>query len=116
MIKQTRERNNGPKIQKEKETVTKMIEVYCRRKHHHRNLCEECQDLQEYAMKRLSFCQFGEEKSFCSYCPVHCYKPEYREKIKQVMRYSGPWMLLYHPVLAVKHVWQEKRHQIKIPH
>ena len=112
MVKQTGERNNGPKINKEKETVTKMIEVYCRRKHHHhRNLCEECLDLQKYAMKRLSFCQFGEEKSFCSYCPVHCYKPEYREKIKVVMRYSGPWMLVYHPILAVKHVWQEKRHK-----
>lgn len=109
MSKQTRERNNGPKIKKEKETVTKMIEVYCRRKHHQRNLCEECQDLQEYAMKRLSFCQFGEEKSFCSYCPIHCYKPVYREKIKVVMRYSGPWMLVYHPVLAIKHIWQEKR-------
>ena len=108
MIKQTRELNNGTKIQKEKETVTKMIEVYCRRKHHHRVLCEECQDLKEYAMKRLSFCQFGEEKSFCSYCPVHCYKPDYRQKVKVVMRFSGPWMLVYHPVLAVKHMWQEK--------
>ena len=104
-----RELNNGPRIQKEKETVTKMIEVYCRKNHHHRHeLCEECSDLKDYAMKRLSFCQFGEEKTFCSYCPVHCYQPKYREKIKIVMRFSGPWMLVYHPVLAVKHVWQEK--------
>ena len=111
MAKQIRELNNGPRIQKEKETVTKMIEVYCRKKHHHRELCEDCQDLKDYAMKRLSFCQFGEEKSFCSYCPVHCYKPDYRQKIKEVMRFSGPWMLLYHPILAVKHVWQEKIHK-----
>ncbi len=82
MARQTRELNNGPKIQKEKETVTKMIEVYCRRNHHHRELCEECQDLKNYAMKRLSFCQFGEEKSFCSYCPVHCYKPGLSSKNK----------------------------------
>jgi hypothetical protein len=56
MARQTRELNNGPKIQKEKETVTKMIEVYCRINHHHRELCEECQNLRDYAMKRLSFC------------------------------------------------------------
>ena len=103
------ELNNGPRIRKEKETVTKMIEVYCRKKHHHRHeLCTECQDLNNYAMKRLSHCQFGEEKSFCSYCPVHCYKPGYRQKIKEVMIFSGPWMLLYHPITAVKHIWQEK--------
>jgi hypothetical protein len=27
-----------------------------------------------------------------------------RRKIKQVMRYSGPLMLFYHPVLAIKHL------------
>ena len=59
--KQKRELNNGPIIQKERETVTKMIEVYCRKNHHHDGLCEECQDLNDYAMKRLSHCQFGEE-------------------------------------------------------
>ena len=108
-IRQKNELNNGTRIQKEKETVTKMIEVYCRKNHHHHHdLCEECQDLKDYANKRLSFCQFGEDKSFCSYCPVHCYKPDYREKVKIVMRFSGPWMLLYHPVIAVKHIWQEK--------
>lgn len=107
--RQKREINNGPRIQKEKETVSKMIEVYCRKNHHHRHsLCEECQDLKDYAMKRLSFCQFGEEKTFCSYCTVHCYTPDYREKIKKVMIFSGPWMLLYHPILAVSHIWQEK--------
>lgn len=107
-IGQKNKLNNSPRIQSEKETVTKMIEVYCRKNHHHHELCEECRDLTEYAIKRLTFCQFGEDKSFCSYCPVHCYKPDYRQKVKNVMRFSRPWMLLYHPVIAVKHIWQEK--------
>ncbi|WP_277584531.1 nitrous oxide-stimulated promoter family protein [Psychrobacillus antarcticus] len=34
--------------------------------------------------------------------------PKYRKKIKIVMRFSGPWMLVYHPILAIQHVWQEK--------
>ena len=99
-----KELNNGPIIQKEKETVSKMIDLYCRKKHHHHNLFEECQDLKDYALKRLSLCRFGEEKSACSNCTVHCYKPEYRQRIKSVMRYAGPWMLLYHPVYSVKHL------------
>lgn len=104
MTTQRRELNNGPVIQKEKEMVTKMIELYCRKKHHCDGLCEDCLDLKQYAYKRLSLCRFGEEKTACSNCSVHCYKPDYRQKMKAVMRFSGPWMLLYHPVYSVKHL------------
>ncbi|MBS4213516.1 MULTISPECIES: nitrous oxide-stimulated promoter family protein [Neobacillus] len=103
------EPNTGPVIQKEKEIVKQMIEIYCRHKHKHPNgLCNECQELKNYCMLRLSFCRFGEEKSSCSHCKVHCYKPAYRQKIKAVMRYSGPWMLLYHPIYGVKHLFNKR--------
>lgn len=104
MRSQLIELNNGPNIQKEKEIVTEMIKLYYRRKHHGNGLCKECQDLKNYAIMRLSLCRFGEEKSAFSDCLVHCYKPKYREKMKIVMRYSGPWMLFYHPVYSVKHL------------
>jgi hypothetical protein len=104
MTTQKRELNNGPVIQKEKEMVTKMIDLYCRKKHHRNELCEQCQDLKSYAYKRLSLCRFGEEKTACSNCTVHCYKPDYRQRMKAVMRFSGPWMLLYHPIYSVKHL------------
>ncbi|WP_042356769.1 nitrous oxide-stimulated promoter family protein [Bacillus rubiinfantis] len=96
--------NVGPNIQKEKEIVKEMIELYCRKKHHRDTLCKECLDLKNYAFLRLSFCRFGEDKTACSNCTVHCYKQVYREKMKVVMRYSGPWMLLYHPIYSVKHL------------
>lgn len=57
-----------------------------------------------------------EHKTFCSNCRVHCYKPEMREKIREVMRFSGPRMIFYHPVPAVYHVIctvREKRRQKK---
>ncbi|WP_147533435.1 nitrous oxide-stimulated promoter family protein [Bacillus marasmi] len=104
MATKRREPNNGPVIQKEKEMVTKMVQLYCKKKHHQHELCEECQALINYAYKRLAYCRFGEEKTACSNCSVHCYKPDYREQMKAVMRYSGPWMLLYHPVYSVKHL------------
>nr|WP_017554284.1 nitrous oxide-stimulated promoter family protein [Heyndrickxia coagulans] len=103
-----RELNNGPVIQKEKETVSQMIAIYCRKKHHRKTLCEECLDLQNYCLKRLSYCRFGEEKSACSNCKVHCYRKDYREKIRAVMRFSGPWMLLYHPVFSIRHLLKNK--------
>ena len=97
------------KRRKEQYVVEEMIRLYCRKNHegYERKtgrMCPVCQELTEYARLRSEKCPFMENKTFCSNCRIHCYKPEMREKIRQVMRFSGPRMLLYHPVLAVWHV------------
>ena len=91
--------------------VAQMIGLYCRKKHGSKNgvLCEECQALKDYAWQRSEKCPFMETKTFCSNCKVHCYKPAMREKIREVMRFSGPRMMLYHPVLAVSHVIESRK-------
>ena len=97
------------KREQEKKVVGLMISLYCKKKHQEKYLCTECQELLEYANLRIDKCPFMAEKTFCSNCKVHCYKPEMRQKIKDVMRFSGPRMLLYHPVLAMRHVIESKR-------
>lgn len=97
------------RIAKEKEVVGKMIAVYCRGsghggEHGRGALCPECAALMEYACKRLDHCRFGEEKTFCKHCPVHCYSREMKARIRTVMRYSGPRMMLYHPWTALGHL------------
>jgi hypothetical protein len=100
----------GPRIRREKKTVNAMIRLYCR-KHHESDgeLCSDCQELDDYAMLRLTYCPFEENKSTCGKCLVHCYKPELRTKISNVMRYSGPRMLLHHPIMAFQHVFDGRR-------
>ena len=96
--------NTAAKREREKRTVSLMIRTYCRGRHGTRQgLCPECQALQEYALLRADLCPFIETKTFCSNCRVHCYKPAMREKIRAVMRYSGPRMLFSHPGLGVRH-------------
>ena len=100
------------KIQKEEEVVTLMINLYYKKCKDAKGKDEEKEDLLNYVRLRLSKCPFGDNKTFCSNCKIHCYLPEYRAKIKKVMRFSGPRMLFYHPVIAVRHVAQtlkEKR-------
>ena len=93
------------KREREKKLVSQMIALYCKMKHHTRDgLCPECAALEAYARQRSEKCPFMETKTFCSNCPVHCYKADMREKIGKVMAFSGPWMLLYHPVTAIRHV------------
>jgi hypothetical protein len=60
-------------------------------------------------MQRLEKCPFEEGKTTCARCPVHCYKPEMREKIRAVMRYSGPRMLYRHPMLTIFHIIDGRR-------
>ena len=71
----------------EKETVGLMIELYCRGHHGTRKgqLCPDC------AAK------------------THCYKPEMRARIRDVMRWSGPRMLFHHPVMAVRHLVETRK-------
>ena len=101
------------KRQREKETVSFMIRLYCRKKHGGKTLCPDCAALDAYARSRSDHCPFMETKTFCSNCKVHCYKPEMREKIRQVMAFSGPRMLLYHPVMAIRHVYESQKEKHK---
>ena len=95
------------RIEKEKQTINLMINIYCRKKHKHKNgLCEDCQEILEYAHKRLDFCKFGNEKSFCSKCPIHCYKKDMKVKIKDVMKFSGPRLIIYSPMQFIKHIFE----------
>ena len=51
----------------------------------------------------------SEEKPACKQCPIHCYQPVKRAAMKQVMRWAGPRMLIYHPYLAIRHLIDDKK-------
>ena len=103
------------KREQEKRIVSLMIRTYCRGHHGTRQgLCPECQALQEYALLRADRCPFIETKTFCSNCRMHCYKPAMREKIRAVMRFSGPRMIFHHPVAAIWHVIETKREKKRL--
>lgn len=102
------------KREREKKTVSQMIRLYCRKKHGGTELCGQCAELEAYARSRSDHCPFMEHKTFCSNCSVHCYKPEMREKIREVMRFSGPRMMFHHPVAVVRHVILTKSEKRKL--
>jgi hypothetical protein len=89
----------------EKRTVSAMIRLYCAA-HHARGaaLCDDCACLETYAHGRLDLCRFGGTKPACARCPAPCYRRVERERVRAVMRWAGPRMLLRHPVLALHHL------------
>lgn len=122
---------------REFQTVSAMISIYCRAHHsdkrrfpkqmpekqtrgvrqaidanrlcHSNGLCDECSQLLSYAELRLDRCPYGQQKPTCNQCPIHCYKPEPKQQMQQVMRYAGPRMLLPHPLLAIRHLLHERK-------
>ncbi|MDA8425513.1 MAG: nitrous oxide-stimulated promoter family protein [Treponema sp.] len=67
-----------------------------------------------YALGRLSACRYGESKTGCRACPTHCHRPPERERMRAVMRYSGPRMLLRSPLDFLLHDRRNRRR--KTPH
>jgi len=92
------------RIRRERSTVRVMITMYCRRFHGGVGLCPGCAEVANYADRRLDRCPFGGGKPACTNCPIHCYKPELRERMREVMRFAGPRMIWRHPYLAIRHL------------
>ena len=109
-------------ITQERDIIRAMIRLYCRLQHQTDSLCLHCSKLLAYSEERLVKCPFGDEKPACQNCQIHCYKPEKRERVKEVMRFSGPRMTYHHPVMALRHLihtkksknWTVQTNQIKL--
>ena len=102
------------RLAREERTIAAMIELYCRDHHDCASrdddgLCDDCAEVLAYSRVRLDRCRYGTEKPTCANCPTHCYKPAMRERVREVMRYSGPRMLKRHPMLAVAHLVDGRR-------
>ena len=108
----------APKIAKrrdrEEKTISQMVALYCAGNHEPVSrtetavcgeaVCPECAQLDAYAALRTRRCRKMHVKTSCDACENHCYKPEMRERIRQVMRYSGPRMITRHPIAAIRHL------------
>jgi hypothetical protein len=82
--------------------LAKFVEVYCKGKHMDKGkkrwkdkeariqieLCNECMSIMDYSADRLRLCPQN-PKPTCKKCEIHCYAPDQRQQIREIMRYSG---------------------------
>ena len=69
----------------------------------------DCLEVEQYALSKLDTCPFGSKKPNCTNCTVHCYSKEMRERISNIMKYSGPRMVFKHPLLSIYHILNSLR-------
>ncbi|MDK2847339.1 MAG: hypothetical protein PWP34_692 [Desulfuromonadales bacterium] len=99
------------RIRREKQTLACMLRLYC--KAHHggkKSLCPACRKLLEHTWERLDFCPFENAKPVCVRCPHNCHASRDRAELRKVMRYAGPRLLWRHPLLALLHILDSKKH------
>jgi hypothetical protein len=60
---------------------------------HNYPVCADCAGFLAYAFERRLRCPL-EEKPSCKHCPVHCYKPGHRERVREIMRFSGRHLIM----------------------
>ncbi|HFF8525126.1 TPA: nitrous oxide-stimulated promoter family protein [Providencia rettgeri] len=105
----------GKRINREIKTIEKMINIYEKAHSAPNDIPDYYQKLFIYAVNRLEKCRYGEAKPACKQCPIHCYQPKMREQMKAVMRWAGPKMLLHHPILAIRHLLDDRKPVPKLP-
>lgn len=99
---------------REKTTISHMVALFC--DGHHKNalrversycgklVCSKCLSLDTYAVEKTEQCRNMGKKTSCEACENHCYQPAKREQIRTIMRYSGPRMIIKHPLAALRHL------------
>lgn len=55
---------------------------------HNYPVCGACAEFLAYAFERRLRCPV-EEKPACKHCEIHCFRPGHREKVREIMRFSG---------------------------
>lgn len=94
------------------QTLVRFIRIYCDNKHLSRNksqwrlsgaevggdraegaqLCQECHELLDYSVTRRKLCPL-DPKPMCKRCRTQCYSKDYSLKIREVMKFSGIYLI-----------------------
>lgn len=135
-----RERLKDPRVAHDTRVLGDFTRIYCDGKHRDRErsmlrsagmeagvygrrplvVCDECAELLTYAEKRRALCPQDKPdrpKPFCSHCETHCYQPEMRERMRDVMRYAGSRSMLHgHAVDGIRHLIEGRKHAAAMRH
>ena len=103
------------KREREKRTVALMIRLYCRKKHGTKKIfVPNAKHFRSMRCSAVINAPLWKPRPFaltavCIVTSRKCVK-----KIREVMRFSGPRMILHHPVMAVRHVIESKKEKKRL--
>jgi len=75
-------------IEQDIEILREFTALYCRENHNEEEMCPACRATLEYAIERRRKCPM-DPKPKCKDCQVHCYRPQQRQAIREIMKFGG---------------------------
>lgn len=94
-------------IKKDLQVIARFTEVWCGGHQHTGRqpvvlpgggrsfaLCPTCAEFVAYAVNKRLNCPLKADKPRCKRCRIHCYAPQQREMVRQIMAWSGRQMIL----------------------
>lgn len=92
---------------KDLKTLEAIGRIYCSAHHDGEKdaagLCPSCREAVDATIARVEACPFGHEGN-CQDCTVHCQRGEAQQRIREIMAYSAPRMLLRHPAMTARYL------------
>ena len=65
-------------------------------------LCRDCSKLLSHGTAKLLLCPY-DPKPMCKKCEAPCYAPGYREKIREIMKFSGIYLIKHGRLDLIAH-------------
>lgn len=93
--------------QKKHDIVVQMVDIYCSGNKHkldENGKCADCDLLLRYSKSRTDRCPYINETLFCSNCPTPCYRPDMKERMRDLMKYAGPRLFFKRPFTVIWHM------------
>ncbi|MDO8715273.1 MAG: nitrous oxide-stimulated promoter family protein [Dehalococcoidales bacterium] len=69
-------------------------------------LCRDCRQLLNHGIAKLLQCPY-DPKPMCKKCPTHCYAAGYREKVREVMSFSGLYLIKHGRLDLIVHYYSK---------
>lgn len=99
-------------VDKDRKTLEAIGFIYCDAHHDgpkdDASLCPSCREAVETTLERTQRCPNNHDGN-CQDCDIKCQRGAAQERIKEIMRYSAPRMLLRHPFMTFAYLRKKLR-------
>lgn len=101
------------RIDRDRRTLEAIGQIYCSGNHASAakdsgGMCSSCRDAIEGTLARTASCPNGHDSN-CQDCPIKCQRGDARARIRTIMAYAAPRMMLKHPIMTCEYLYKKLR-------
>lgn len=106
-------KHEDARVQRDLRTLQAIGSIYCAAHHagalkDDAGMCEECAAVIKYTHERASACPYNHEGN-CQDCKLKCNRGEQQQRIKAIMKYAAPRMLVKHPIMTMEYLAKKRK-------